>query len=108
MRMIVDVTDATFTETVLREGESRTVAVDFWAEWCPGCRKIAGPLGELADELDGTVLVTKINADENPETARRYGVMSLPSLLLFRDGDLVAELVGARPKSQLRDYLTKR
>lgn len=102
---LVAVTDATFEQQILRS--ELPILVDFWAEWCPPCRPMARVLDELGDELDGRVVMAKINSDENPVASRAYGIMSLPTLLLFREGRIVATMVGARPKSVLRDALTK-
>jgi thioredoxin 1 len=101
---VVTVTDATFADAVL--ANDRPVVVDFWADWCKPCHMISKSLTELADEFDGKMIVAKLNADENPDSVRRYQVMSLPTLLVFRDGEVVASIVGARPKSSLRDALT--
>jgi thioredoxin 1 len=102
---LITVTDATFERQVL-QSES-PVLVDFWAQWCPPCRPMARVLDELAGELGGKVVIAKINSDENPVAARAYRIMSLPTLLLFRDGQVVATMVGARSKSALRDALAK-
>ncbi|HZM83399.1 MAG TPA: thioredoxin [Candidatus Limnocylindrales bacterium] len=102
---LVTVTDATFEQHVLRS--ELPILVDFWAEWCPPCRPMARVLEELAGELDGKVAMAKINSDENPVASRGYRIMSLPTLLLFRDGQIVATMVGARSKSALRDALAK-
>lgn len=102
---LVTVTDETFEQQVLKS--ELPILVDFWAEWCPPCRPMARVLDELAGELGGKVVMAKINSDENPVTSRAYRIMSLPTLLLFRDGEIVATMVGARPKSALRDALAK-
>jgi thioredoxin 1 len=97
-------TDATFAATVR---DSRVpVVVDFWAEWCPPCGPMARHLAELAGEFDGRLLIAKINADENPETARAYRVLSMPTLLFFERGTVVNSLVGLRPKAVLRQALS--
>jgi thioredoxin 1 len=93
------VTDATFDEEVLQHGGA--VLVDFWATWCPPCRMIAPVLTEIAAERAGSLAIRKLDADENPEVMRAYKVMSLPTLLLFRDGEPVRAFVGARPKAKL-------
>jgi thioredoxin 1 len=102
---LITVTDATFEQDVLRG--DLPILVDFWAEWCPPCRPMARVLDELGEELDGKVVMAKVNSDENPVASRAYRIMSLPTLLLFREGRVVATMVGARPKSVLRDALIK-
>jgi thioredoxin 1 len=102
---LVTVTDATFDNDVLRS--DLPILVDFWAEWCPPCRPMARVIEELAAELDGQVTMAKINSDENPVASRAYRIMSLPTLLLFQQGRVVSTMVGARPKSALRDALLK-
>jgi thioredoxin 1 len=96
---IVAVTDETFAQEVLEHGQP--VLVDFWAEWCPPCHAIAPVLAQLARERAGSLVVRKINTDENPVIASTYKVMSLPTLMLFRDGQPIQSLVGARPKARL-------
>lgn len=86
--------------------QSKTpVLVDFWAPWCPPCRAIAPSLEELSDELAGKLQVVKVDIDEHPELARRYGVRSIPSLKVFVDGNVAKELLGAMPKQALRAEL---
>ncbi|WP_116950067.1 thioredoxin [Jiangella endophytica] len=97
--MTLTVTDETFDREVLRS--DIPVLVDFWAQWCPPCHMIAPMLDQLAGELEGTIAIRKINNDENPEVGARYRVMSLPTLMLFVDGEPVQALVGARPKARL-------
>ncbi|MFD9892894.1 thioredoxin [Amycolatopsis sp. NPDC059027] len=96
---LVVVTDATFEQEVLRAG--KPVLVDFWAQWCPPCHMIAPVLAEIAAERAGELIVRKFNTDENPVIARDYQVMSLPTLMLFRDGVPIRSIVGARPKARL-------
>ena len=100
---VVTVTDATFADAVL--GSDRPVVVDFWAPWCRPCVAISKSLGELAEEFGDRLLVAKINTDENPEATRKYGVMSMPTLLMFRKGEVVNSLIGSRPKATLRNAL---
>ncbi|WP_241082650.1 thioredoxin [Achromobacter xylosoxidans] len=86
--------------------QSKTpVLVDFWAPWCPPCRAIAPSLEELSDELAGKLQVVKVDIDEHPELARRYGVRSIPALKVFVDGNVVKELLGAMAKQALRAEL---
>jgi thioredoxin 1 len=97
--MPTPVTDETFEETVLRS--DKPVLVDFWATWCPPCRMIEPVLAEIAAERAGELTIVKINYDENPRTGLKYGVMGLPTLLLFAGGEPVRSFVGARPKARL-------
>ena len=93
------VTDQSFQDDVL--GASGPVLVDFWAEWCGPCRMIAPALEEISSELGDKVSVVKINIDENPETPGRYGVRGIPTMLLFKGGQPVGQLVGRQPKSEI-------
>ena len=100
---IVYVTDQSFDEEVLKcEGP---VLVDFWAEWCGPCKMIAPILDEIADEYAGKVRITKLNIDENPATPPKYGIRGIPTLMLFKDGNVEATKVGAVSKSQLTAFL---
>src|SRR4051794_6824602 len=101
--MTTEVTDETFAREVL--GSDVPVLVDFWAQWCPPCHRIAPMLDELAAEYAGRARIVKINADENPLTARAYGVMAMPTLAVFRGGEVVSQHVGAKPKARMRDQL---
>jgi thioredoxin 1 len=101
---LITVTDATFAETVL--AAELPFVLDFWAEWCPPCGPMARTLAELAGEFEGQLLIGKLNSDENPETTRTYRVMSMPTLLFFTAGTVIASTVGLRPKSVLRQALT--
>ncbi|MDA8071985.1 MAG: thioredoxin [Actinomycetota bacterium] len=91
--------DATFDEHVT--AADVPVLVDFWAEWCGPCKMIAPVLEEIAAEQDGKIQIAKLNIDENLDVTRRFEVMSIPTLLLFKDGELQARIVGARGKAQL-------
>ena len=103
----VDVTDASFDADVLKS--SKTVVVDFWAAWCGPCKMVAPVLDEIAGENTEKLTVAKLDIDANPETARNFQVMSIPTMIVFQDGKPVKQIVGAKPKaallSDLADYL---
>jgi len=98
------VTDASFDTDVL--GAAEPVVVDFWAEWCGPCRMIAPALEEIAGSMGGKVKIVKLNVDENPATAAKYGIMSIPTLMLFKNGELASRQVGAAPKQKLEQWIT--
>ncbi|MBN9672888.1 thioredoxin [Roseibium aggregatum] len=97
------VTDASFSEEVLNSDSP--VVVDFWAEWCGPCKMIAPALEEISEEMDGQVKITKLNIDENQDMAMKYGVRSIPMLILFKGGEPMATQVGAAPKGKLADWI---
>ena len=99
------VTDDSFDQLVI--GSAEPVVVDFWAEWCGPCKMIAPALEEIATEMNGKVKVVKLNIDENQDTAFKYGVRSIPTLILFKDGEPVSTQVGAAPKGNLVDWINK-
>ena len=100
---IIDVTDETFEHEVL--GSSDPVLVDYWAEWCGPCKMIAPVLEEIAVEYSGRVRVAKLNIDDNPSTPPRYGIRGIPTLMLFKNGEVEATKVGAVSKSQLTAFI---
>ena len=100
----VAVTDQTFEQDVLKA--AGPVLVDFWAEWCGPCKQIAPVLEELSGTLGSKVKIVKLNVDENPQTASKYGVMSIPTLMLFKNGEMASRQVGAAPKQKLEQWIT--
>lgn len=97
------ITDSSFETDVLKSEEP--VLVDFWAEWCGPCRMIAPALEEISGEMSGAVKIAKLNIDENPNIAVRYGVRSIPTLILFQGGKQAATLVGAYPKGKMVEWI---
>ena len=97
---VLHVTDQDFDERVIK-GKG-VILVDFWAEWCGPCRMVAPVLEELAVEYEGQITVTKLNVDENRETAARFGIQSIPTILFFKDGSQVEQIIGALPKSTIK------
>jgi thioredoxin 1 len=102
---IVHLTDASFDATLTQHPEA--VIVDFWAEWCGPCKAIAPVLEELAGEYAGRVTVAKVNVDEHPGLAARFQVRSIPTLLFFKGGQVVDQLIGAMPKSKIKERFDK-
>ncbi|MDD9910136.1 MAG: thioredoxin [Ahrensia sp.] len=100
----VKIDSANFESDVLNA--DKPVVVDFWAEWCGPCKAIGPSLEELSDEMSDKVKIAKINMDENPDLAARYGVRSIPTLLMFKGGEPVAIQVGAAPKNKLSDWIS--
>ena len=98
-----EVTDANFEAEVLKD--EKPVLVDFWAPWCGPCRMVAPVVDELSDEYDGKVKFVKLNTDDNIQTASKYGIRSIPTLLVFKGGEPVGQIIGFRPKSDLKKRL---
>ena len=98
------VSDTTFESEVLKA--SGPVVVDFWAEWCGPCRMIAPALEEIAGSLGDKVKIVKLNVDESPATATKYGIQSIPTLMIFKNGELSSRQVGAAPKQKLEQWIT--
>ncbi len=101
--MALEITDANFEQLVLKS--DKPVMVDFWAEWCGPCRMVGPVVDELYTEYEGKAIIGKVNVDENPEIAARYGIRSIPTILFIKDGQVVDKSVGAVPKAALQDKL---
>ena len=100
---IVHTSDGTFDADVLQN--EKAVLLDFWAEWCGPCKMIAPLLDDVADKYEDKLAIVKLNVDENPNTAQKFGIRSIPTLMLFKDGAVQAQMMGAMPKSQLEEFL---
>ena len=101
---IVNVSDQSFSGEVESQG---TVLVDFWAPWCGPCKMIAPVLEELSSELGDKLKIAKVNVDDNPESASRFGVMSIPTLIIFKDGQPVDKIIGFQPKDSLKNVVNR-
>lgn len=102
---VLTITDSSFDADVLKSG--KPVLVDFWATWCAPCKAIAPTIDAIAAEYDGQITVGKVNVDESPATPGKYGVRGIPTIILFKDGKVVDQVVGAVPKSQLEALIKK-
>ena len=96
-------TDGNFDQTVVKS--DKPVLVDFWAEWCGPCRMIGPALEEISNEMAGKVKIVKLNVDENPQVASQFGIRSIPALMMFKGGQVVAQKIGAAPKGDLAKWI---
>lgn len=103
--MVINLTDTDFEEMVVQADQP--VVVDFWADWCSPCRRMAPIIEEVAADFAGRVRVAKLNVDENGEVTGRYGVLSIPTLLFFKNGEVVERLIGVRPKEEVEEILQR-
>ncbi len=97
------ITDSSFEQDVLNS--TKPVLVDYWAEWCGPCKQIGPALEEISEEMNDKVIIAKLNIDENPQAAGKYGVKGIPTLMLFKDGEIASTKVGALPKSKLKEWI---
>ncbi len=102
---VINVTDADFEEKVLKS--DKPVLVDFWAAWCGPCRMMGPVIDEVAEAYGDKIIIAKMNVDDNPQTPAKYGVRGIPNLKLFKDGQVVDEIVGAVPRQKLEEMLQK-
>ncbi len=102
---IIEITNDTFQDTVLKS--EIPVVVDFWASWCGPCRMVAPIMEELADEFDGKIKVAKVNVDDQGELAAQFRIMSIPTILIFKDGQIAEKIVGARSKGEFVELIEK-
>ncbi len=103
--MATNVSETTFDQEVIEGSKQKAVLVDFWAEWCGPCHAVSPVLEKIAEERSGELTLVKVNIDENQSLAGRYGVMSIPMMILFKDGEPAAAAIGARPKGDLEKQL---
>ncbi len=107
METKIEVKDNDFDENVIRQSEKVPVVVDFWATWCAPCLRLGPTLENLADEYKGKFILAKLNVDEGQVVSQKYGIMSIPSVKMFKDGKVVDEFIGALPESNVRAWLSK-
>lgn len=105
MSNAIDVTDATFADTVL--GSDKTILVDFWAEWCGPCRAVSPILDQIGAEHADKITIMKLNVDDNPQTAAKYQITSIPAMKVYRGGEVVKTVIGAKPKPALEADLAE-
>ena len=104
--LIKETTTQTFVKDVIEESHRQPVMIDFWAPWCGPCRMIAPALDEISGAMGDKVKIVKLNVDESPKTASKYGVMSIPTLMIFKGGEMASRQVGAAPKAKLQQWIT--
>ncbi|NPE26937.1 thioredoxin [Methanococcoides sp. SA1] len=106
--MEIDVTDANFESEVIEKSKTTPVLVDFWASWCGPCMMLGPTLEKIAKEFEGKLIVAKASTEENQDAASKFGVMSIPAVKLFKNGEIVDEFVGAQPEETIRTWLNQK
>jgi putative thioredoxin len=101
----IEITEKNFNEKVIKQSKKIPVVVDFWAEWCMPCVMLGPLLGKLAEEYKGKFILAKINVDENPQLAEKFEVMSIPSVKMFKNGEITNEFTGNQPESTIKEWL---
>lgn len=102
---IIELSDAEFETEVVNS--DKPVLIDFWAPWCGPCRMVSPLVEEIAEEFSGQVKVAKLNVDDNPQTTMKFGIRSIPTIILFKDGEVLDQIIGAVPKSELENLVNK-
>jgi len=105
--MEIEVNDSNFEEKVIKQSEKIPVLVDFWAEWCPPCKRLGPILEKLAEEYNGKFILAKAKTDDARDATQKYGVMSIPNVKLFKNGEIVDEFIGAYPEEDVREFFEK-
>lgn len=107
MKTKIEVTDASFNELVIKQSKKVPIVVDFWATWCGPCVRLGPTLENFAKEYNGKFILAKLNVDENPIVSSSYGIMSIPSVKMFKDGKVADEFIGALPEQNVKEWLDK-